>query len=906
MRSVEIAEIDFPRCTLTYGVAPCAAILGTTGTIKCFNTARTCQDRANYTEGTETIRFVKSDMGTSEYGGIPSLERISITPAIIEPGISLGERETAQVVFRDHPDSDILTDPYASERAYDPFEQGTFWAKIRARIPSLRGSTLRIYRGELGHAVSAMDSWSYVIEETGGPQRGRFTVKGKDPIKFLDGDRAQAPTVTPGILLNDLPAGQTNATLSPAGVGDSYYPSSGFVAIGGSEVCAFTRTADDMTLTRAQEGTDDVDHDQFDGVQLVLVYDGESPADIIYDLITEFTDLDPLWIPLVDWQQEMASYINRLYSAKIAEPTPVKDLINELIEQVGLVMWADLQSERLNLNALRPVSSSATVYDESRIEAGSFQSKEQLDKRVSQAWTYIGLRNPLAELDDRANYKSVVVSIDETGSDEEYGNQPAIKKTFSRWITTFNRAAASRLNDLLLSRYRDPPRRLEFDVFRTDTPPQLGRGALMNHFELQSADGSNPNVSVQIVSLEPGEAGYQCVAEELDFTLDEDDPVVIIDQNDICLNLRELYDSIYGAPSNYDTVTFIIESGVYVGTPWQQFAFAEAADLTPLENPDFEEGDTGWTWEGAGDGQIISGYDSYNGTWAALAGYSSTPNGEFLHLTNNARHPISPGQGVGFRMRMKSEDPGGGDASTAAIRIIFYDAGLNPIQEVQGNSFWSHKFEPAALTTFHISKVTAIAPAGAAYCACQWRVAWGDGPYILDAFEIYNDCFYAVDVGEWPEGPTLVLVNNGEIRAGGGRGGNPDGEDGINGATGIRTRYPISIENNGVIAGGGGGGGGGATGFGGGGGGGAGYSQDDFGEQTFAPGGGGLNPGDDGTVETGGAGGTPAQAGGDGGDGGEDGNAGSGGSGGTGGNAIDGDSVVTLTVEGTILGDRIN
>lgn len=93
----------------------------------------------------------------------------------------------------------------------------------------------------------------------------------------------------------------------------------------------------------------------------------------------------------------------------------------------------------------------------------------------------------------------------------------------------------------------------------------------------------------------------------------------------------------------------------------------------------------------------------------------------------------------------------------------------------------------------------------------------------------------------FPDGTTLSLVNNGSIIGKGGTGGRGSDSKGIaqNGGTGgtaFRTYYPISITNNGTIAGGGGGGGGGGGVYGygkettyyggaGGGGGGAGYGM---------------------------------------------------------------------------------
>ena len=68
-------------------------------------------------------------------------EDVTLTPAMEIDSVSA----TLSVVFRDHKDADTAPglDPYFSERDYDPYEQGTFWGKFRARQPFLRGRAVR-------------------------------------------------------------------------------------------------------------------------------------------------------------------------------------------------------------------------------------------------------------------------------------------------------------------------------------------------------------------------------------------------------------------------------------------------------------------------------------------------------------------------------------------------------------------------------------------------------------------------------------------------------------------------------------------------------------------------------------------------------------------------------------------
>ncbi len=246
MKSLTFVEIDIPVCTLTYGVAPCTASVPSTGDDKCFNCKSTCQDRDNYAEDEVTLRFAKpvSYLPADIDIVAPSISEVSFTPATISLGENLGTRATLNVVFKDHKDADTAPglDPYFDERAYDPYQQGSFWGKFRARQPFLRGRAIRWITGLEGQAIGDMETRHFVIESYDGPTPdGKYTLVAKDPLKLVDGDRSQAPFMNTGYLSAPITNVATTATLSPAGIGDEEYPLEGHVTLGGREVASFTR-----------------------------------------------------------------------------------------------------------------------------------------------------------------------------------------------------------------------------------------------------------------------------------------------------------------------------------------------------------------------------------------------------------------------------------------------------------------------------------------------------------------------------------------------------------------------------------------------------------------------------------------------------------------------------------------
>lgn len=578
-QALTYVEIDVDRCALEYGEAPCMAEIGVTGERKCFKSLRTCQDRVNFDNAPVTLRFAK-DCGhlPDDIEAIPSLVDYIYTPCVVSLGEDLGQRSSLTVTFRDHPHSDTgpAGDPYWRERGYDPWTQGTFWGRFRARQPYLRGRAIRLIVGFVGQALEEMETRHLIIESFDGPTPdGAFRIVAKDALKLADGDRALAPRPSNGFLTADIGAGATSLPLGPPGVGDGEYPDSGWAAIGGKEVIGFTRSGDSMSITRGLFGTAPQEHSAQDRVQLCLRYQALNPATIIQDLLVTYAGVDPDYIPAQAWQTEVEAFLRRLYSAVIAEPTPVNALVSELIQQAALAVWWADRSREIRLSVLRAIVTDTAVFDRSNVVAGSLGLREQPDKRISQVWTHFGLINPLGSVDDPSNYRASVLVIDGQ-SETDYGS-PATKRIFARWIPAFGRQVALRTGALQLGRFRDAPRRFTFSVFRGGggegesgaAQPVLGAGYRLLGQPMQTETGEPEDVPIQVTRIRPGEADLDIEAEEMRFiSFDEDDftgRVLVIDATTWTFNLRAAHDQIYPAPVAGDEVTCIVEAGVLVG-----------------------------------------------------------------------------------------------------------------------------------------------------------------------------------------------------------------------------------------------------------------------------------------------------------------------------------------------------
>lgn len=577
-RSLTYIELDISFCALRYGettgAGTCPAVLGVDSVAKCYNSKATCPVRASYVEDTVTLRFGRDvAYRPQDIDCIPSLVAAEFSPGTIKPGESLGERASLTVTYRDgqHPDTGPGYDKYRTERAYDPVAQGTYWGKFRARQPYLRGQPIRLIHGKLGQALEDMETRHLFVESFTGPTlSGAFTIEAKDVFKQLDGDRAMAPEMSSGFLLADISAGDMSFTLSPAGIGNAEYAASGLVAIGGKEIVAFTRSGDTVTITaRAQKNTEAQPHKAQDRVQTVLSFFGEDPAEIIRTLMVDYAGVDDGLIPIDEWLTETDGFLGTVYTADIAEPTAVRKLIDELIEQAALCVWWDDLAGQIRLTVLRSILTDAALFDEhKRVKDSPLGITDQPDKRVSQVWVYYAQINPLKALDDLDNFRSTQVTIDAEA--ETNNGTSAIRVVQSRWIPQNARAVAQRLANKLLARFRTAPRAFSFATMRyAGTDVELGRGYNIGAHVFQDAAGARVNVPVQVTRLVPAPDRFKVEAEEMRFeALDDDVPshLVIIDVNSFNINLRTLHDSQYPEAESGDTVTCVVNAGVTVGS----------------------------------------------------------------------------------------------------------------------------------------------------------------------------------------------------------------------------------------------------------------------------------------------------------------------------------------------------
>ena len=514
----------------------------------------------------------------------PDIVAVSIQPGELSLGQDLGMRTKVTTQFKDHPSTDLG----------EFFNNGTHWSKFRSRGLFRRKNAYRLIRKLLD--TDTVETRHYSLEEFNGPSLGGiYSLIAQDPIQFADNSRSQCPVMSNGFLSATLAAAGTSFNVLPAGIG-AEYSTSGYVAVGGKEAIQFTRVGDAFTVVggvagRGLFGTTAIAHAAEDRVQLSKYYDAADAATIVSDQFVNFSNIDSDIIPLVDWLLETDTYLDRLYTRFIGEPTGVNKLVSELCKQAGLIIWHDELANLIRLQVLRGIPTTAFEYNQSNVLAGSMGVQEQLSKRVTQVWNYYGVRNPLAPLDNADNYRSTLVTIDEEGQTEH--GEAIIEKVYSTWVPSFGRTTAQRANDLITGRFKTPPRKFSFDVMRYSgvKDPAPGDGARISWWGNQDELGVQHNSPIQITYVDPQEDKFSVRAEEMLFTSVDTqastDRVITIDSNINNINLRDLHDSIYPvivpADLGYNgiTVTFIISDNIIVGSDTTALRSITVGDWIP-------------------------------------------------------------------------------------------------------------------------------------------------------------------------------------------------------------------------------------------------------------------------------------------------------------------------------------
>lgn len=485
---IEIVEIDMDYCNLTFGVGDCTAALSAQVPRKCFGGFFNCPVQDVFDKGVKTYKFVSPrsnyPKGATTFPCLVSVSGSSAKAniAAADPKMyGLGERGKFTATFTDFPYHDRFADKYQSERisgaaqfsgvGYQPASVGTFWGRFKARNPNYSGRPIRKITGYIQDGVLTIEKTRhYVITEMKGPDtNGKITITGKDVLKLADDDRAVAPAQARGKLAIDIDGIVDDEVtfpvfdLTPAGIGDADYPSSGLASIG-SEIVAYTRSADTITITeRGVSNTEVANHSEEDTFQPTYSPRLQRIDDVIYDLLVNYAGIDASFITAADWEGEIDRWASSLLlTTDILKPEGVSKLISEIAE-LGVTIWWDDVTQKINLRINRPVDTETvlTLTDDNGVIDADQEDRDE--DRITDILINTVQIDPSRNLSETNFRRGTVIASTLEKLPAAYGDV-RIKSINCRWLNHGDDANVRIIALRLLDRFRNAPIRLVVTV----------------------------------------------------------------------------------------------------------------------------------------------------------------------------------------------------------------------------------------------------------------------------------------------------------------------------------------------------------------------------------------------------------------------------------------------------------
>jgi len=547
----------------------------------CFNSFGTCQDTANYLKQVKTYRFIDATNTPIDISdAFPAIleKGVKYTPTKLQPGGGFSIRGKVTVRLQDFTHDDIAgpivnanpivdnsVDNYALYRTYDPANQGTFFAKLKARNEFYVGRPMRVLEGYMDEPFSLTNfrTREYIIDEIRGPSAtGLVEIIGKDVLSLTIDNRAKCPTPSDGTLNGAHTAATTTINVS-AGDGPDYDVDK-HIRINDEIISISSRSVDALTVVRGQGGTTAKAHTSGDAVQSCFTQEDIPVIDTINTLLVTFASVPASFIPFTDWElEETESLAGYNMETIISEPTGVTALLKEIMEITLIDLWYSDVDQQIKLKLETPFTAAISTIDENdEILLNSLKVKDVQTKRISRVLIWYGMRNFAESLSEPANFGLANFEIEVDKEAVNKFNDERIKVIFSRWFDSTNLVQVQLTSQRLLQRFGLVPKELTFDIDAKDVT-SIDTGDVVDIISrvVQTTLGLPKIERYQIIETQPRFPGsiyrYKALAYFLD-PVSQGPTVVSTNQTD--LNLFVLL----GGPSGPIETTVTINSGVLI------------------------------------------------------------------------------------------------------------------------------------------------------------------------------------------------------------------------------------------------------------------------------------------------------------------------------------------------------
>jgi len=503
-------SLEMDSCSLLSGIGACTAT--ETGDDKCYNTRSTCNDPDNFTKTTKSYQCSqpRSNLprGVNLFPVI--IGEVKKAPASVTGGAGMGNKAVVTIKLKDFPHHDRGIDPYVSERSYNALESGTFWGKFLKRNPYYEGRTLKVYYGYIGDTwdLADFEVQEYDIIDIDGVNNGQITITAKDVMVRMIERKSQYPVLSDGQLLADITNSDTTATLTPTGIGNSDYAASGTVTIG-KEAMSFTRSADILTLTRAQWGTEAKEHKANDTVQISPTWSDVNIIDFLYEMQVTGANIPAAYINFSDWEAERDLWLSGAnVTGILMKPESVEKVVGEALRDFMLDMWWDAVAQEIKIKALSPEPSGSTIntLSESKdIIKGSLTIKRKSKDRITRVTVWFD-KIDYSQDEKPENFRTGQSSINATNEDSNHYDDTSIKTITSRWFTAAGHAAA--YAGRTLARFSDTPETVTFKLDNKDHGRLEMAGRIeIDSWQFQGVSGANESRKFQVLEVSETDAG---------------------------------------------------------------------------------------------------------------------------------------------------------------------------------------------------------------------------------------------------------------------------------------------------------------------------------------------------------------------------------------------------------------
>lgn len=508
-KTIDIVELRYKRCSLRYGVGDCQA----SGSIKCFQTYKTCDYRAAYNldgevrwffhKAGDAVPSTASLPSANEWHGpsLPLLQSVDTEESRINPGANregespFGLRGTIKVTLADALFSNQFGDFYATERSV----KGSIGALLLAWLgEAVSQVQLYWYRGFAGQALADMDQRRFDVTNMDPPSNGGWVIEGMDPLHRALRKKAKFPRATDLRLIGDIDASTTDVALFglEVDVSDQFGNTSTSYARIGREIISYTgySGADGVWslngVSRGALGTVASDHSDNDAAQRVGHFERRRYFDIVRHILRHHTTIDNSLIPYASqWKPEGLDYMSTLYgTGTIAEPMDVDKVCGMAMRDGMFSLWWDSLDQLIKIKAMRQPLEPPLTLDEDRhiVEAKIIRRP---DDRITRVALHYGRQDPTERLEDVTNYRSIRVRIDAEAESDEFADGTSRALTvYSPFVRTDANAVIYQSDQLL--RYKDTPQYVSFRVSRKDAHLSIGDVVKIETKDLIEKDGS--------------------------------------------------------------------------------------------------------------------------------------------------------------------------------------------------------------------------------------------------------------------------------------------------------------------------------------------------------------------------------------------------------------------------------